>query len=159
MPGRRVPCWSSAGHISYFQPYVGLRFWRSINIKKDARGRDTHVGVRHTCGTCAGAFWRAAKTYQHQIRRSQYAEGVARKMRRRAEQYKRLKALMTASSWWPHGRKACGRADRRAVEQTCFEEVPGPWATEFILSEKQICQGKLGLCNYGDHINSKQRKR
>jgi hypothetical protein len=45
-----------------------------------------YEGVRHTCATArAGAFWNAAKTDEHLIRRSQNADGVARKPRRRAE--------------------------------------------------------------------------
>jgi hypothetical protein len=37
-------------------------------IQQDARGRDAHVGVRHTCATaCAVACWNAAKTVPHRF--------------------------------------------------------------------------------------------
>ena len=58
----------------------------TVEHQQDSRGRDEHVGVRHTFATVrAGAFWNTAKTDEHLIRRSQNADGVTRKLRRRAE--------------------------------------------------------------------------
>ena len=70
---------------------------------KDAGSQgDEHVGVRRTCATAsAGAFWNVAKTYEHLIRRSQNAGGVARrKLRRLAESGNRwLIPLELATPW------------------------------------------------------------
>jgi hypothetical protein len=36
-------------------------------IKQDARGRDSHVGVRHTCATACAVASNAAKTVEHRF--------------------------------------------------------------------------------------------
>ena len=49
-----------------------------------------------------------------------------------------------ATPWWrAHGRKECGREARRALEQTCFEEVSGPWPRSLFNQKNKIVKGNV----------------
>jgi len=102
VPACQQGCRVAESRVGVWRTMLATSNHRSVftsvdELTSSAPGRHAHVGVRHTSNTaCAGEFWSAAKTYEHQIRHSQNADGVARKLRFREREFLLLK-------WSRHG--------------------------------------------------------